>query len=118
MEKAVVYPIMRFNKKLRDPNAPRRNMSTYLLYQNAMRETFKEQVGTSYSLQPSSVYSFLNHPQYFPCHIRIKNPGMTFGQLAKYTRYVISRDIHCLAHRRIIIDSSLSFFFITYQFDV
>ena len=69
MEKAVVYPIMRFNKKLRDPNAPRRNMSTYLLYQNAMRETFKEQVGTSYSLQPSSVYSFLNHPQYFPCHI-------------------------------------------------
>jgi hypothetical protein len=37
---------MRFNKKLRDPNAPRRNMSTYLLYQNAMRETFKEQVGT------------------------------------------------------------------------
>lgn len=46
MEKAVIYPIMRFNKKLRDPNAPKRNMSTYLLYQNAMRETFKEQVGT------------------------------------------------------------------------
>lgn len=25
----------------RDPNAPKRNLSTYLLYQNAMRETFK-----------------------------------------------------------------------------
>jgi high mobility group protein B1 len=40
----------------RDPGAPKRNMSAYLLYQNAMRETFKAQ-----------------------------NPGMTFGQLAKYT---------------------------------
>ena len=37
---------MTFNKKPRDPNAPKRNMSTYILYQNAMRETFKEQVGT------------------------------------------------------------------------
>ena len=45
MEKAVAYPIMTFNKKPRDPNAPKRNMSTYILYQNAMRETFKEQVG-------------------------------------------------------------------------
>jgi len=43
-------------KKARDPNAPKRNMSTYLLYQNAMREQFKA-----------------------------LNPGMTFGQLAKYT---------------------------------
>ncbi len=25
----------------RDPNAPKRNLSTYLLYQNSMRETFK-----------------------------------------------------------------------------
>jgi hypothetical protein len=32
--------------------APKRNMSAYLLYQNAMRETFKQQ-----------------------------NPGMTFGQV-------------------------------------
>lgn len=43
-------------KPPRDPSAPKRNMSAYLLYQNAMRETFKNQ-----------------------------NPGMTFGQLAKYT---------------------------------
>jgi hypothetical protein len=44
-------------KPPRDPNAPKRNMSAYLLYQNAMRETFKAQ-----------------------------NPGMTFGQLAsKFT---------------------------------
>jgi hypothetical protein len=28
----------------RDPDAPRRNMTAYLLYQNAMRETFKQQV--------------------------------------------------------------------------
>jgi hypothetical protein len=40
----------------RDPGAPKRNMSAYLLYQNAMREHFKS-----------------------------LNPGMTFGQLAKYT---------------------------------
>eukprot|EP00548_Thalassiothrix_antarctica_P006830 CAMPEP_0194140100 /NCGR_PEP_ID=MMETSP0152-20130528/9698_1 /TAXON_ID=1049557 /ORGANISM="Thalassiothrix antarctica, Strain L6-D1" /LENGTH=338 /DNA_ID=CAMNT_0038838219 /DNA_START=5 /DNA_END=1021 /DNA_ORIENTATION=+ len=43
-------------KAPRDPGAPKRNMSAYLLYQNAMREPFKAQ-----------------------------NPGMTFGQLAKYT---------------------------------
>ena len=40
----------------RDPNAPKRNLSSYLLYQNAMRSHFKAQ-----------------------------NPGMTFGELAKYT---------------------------------
>mmetsp|Transcript_23169 Transcript_23169/g.50171 ORF Transcript_23169/g.50171 Transcript_23169/m.50171 type:complete len:359 (+) Transcript_23169:527-1603(+) len=44
------------SKKTRDPNAPKRNQSAYLLYQNAMRDTFK-----------------------------LQNPGMTFGQLAKYT---------------------------------
>eukprot|EP00588_Corethron_pennatum_P011288 CAMPEP_0194282398 /NCGR_PEP_ID=MMETSP0169-20130528/22997_1 /TAXON_ID=218684 /ORGANISM="Corethron pennatum, Strain L29A3" /LENGTH=447 /DNA_ID=CAMNT_0039027695 /DNA_START=90 /DNA_END=1433 /DNA_ORIENTATION=- len=43
-------------KSPRDPNAPKRNMSAYLFYQNAMRDQFKAQ-----------------------------NPGMTFGQLAKYT---------------------------------
>jgi len=40
----------------RDPGAPKRNQSAYLLYQNAMRDTFRAQ-----------------------------NPGMTFGQLSKYT---------------------------------
>jgi hypothetical protein len=43
-------------KAPRDPGAPKRNMSAYLLYQNAMRDQFKA-----------------------------LNPGMTFGQLAKYT---------------------------------
>lgn len=54
------------NRTTRDPNAPRRNMSAYLLYQNCMREQFKQ-----------------------------LNPGITFGQLAKYTRYV-------LTHRRVL----------------
>ena len=48
-------------KPQRDPNAPKRNMSAYLLYQNAMREQFKA-----------------------------LNPGMTFGQLAKYTSAMYS----------------------------
>jgi hypothetical protein len=43
-------------KNKRDPNAPKRNLSAYLLYQNAMRDTF-----------------------------RSHNPNMTFGQLSKYT---------------------------------
>lgn len=47
---------MSSRKANRDPNAPKRNQSAYLLYQNAMRDTFK-----------------------------LQNPGMTFGQLAKYT---------------------------------
>lgn len=40
----------------RDPGAPKRNLSAYLLYQNAMRD-----------------------------HFKATNPGMTFGQLSKYT---------------------------------
>ena len=46
-------------KTTRDPNAPKKNMSAYLLYQNCYRETFKSM-----------------------------NPGITFGQLAKYTSYM------------------------------
>ena len=46
-------------KPERDSNAPKRNLSAYLLYQNAMREQFK-----------------------------LDNPGMTFGQLAKYTSHM------------------------------
>lgn len=49
------------SKKLRDPGAPKRNLSAYLLFQNAMRNQFKAQ-----------------------------NPGMTFGQLAKYTSAMYS----------------------------
>ncbi|KAG7366751.1 high mobility group box domain containing protein [Nitzschia inconspicua] len=48
-------------RQQRDPNAPKRNMSAYLLYQNAMRESFKA-----------------------------LNPGMTFGQLSKYTSAMYS----------------------------
>ena len=44
----------RRGKRERDPNAPKRAMSAYLLYQNAMRDQFRRE-----------------------------NPGMTFGQLAK-----------------------------------
>lgn len=43
----------------RDSNAPKRNLSAYLLYQNAMRDQFKAD-----------------------------NPGMTFGQLSKYTSHM------------------------------
>jgi hypothetical protein len=49
----------RKGKPEKDANAPKRNMSAYLLYQNAMREQFKRE-----------------------------NPGMTFGQLAKYTSHM------------------------------
>jgi len=52
-----VVPMNR--KPVKDQNAPKRNVSAYLLYQNAMRETFKRE-----------------------------NPGMTFGQLAKYTSHM------------------------------
>merc|ERR1740139_1059471 len=43
----------------RDVNAPKRNVSTYLLYQNSMRDQFKAE-----------------------------NPGMTFGQLSKFTSHM------------------------------
>jgi len=54
------YPHVTGNKKKqRDPMAPKRNLSSYLLYQNAMRDQFKGD-----------------------------NPGMTFGQLSKYTSHM------------------------------
>ena len=60
---AIVFPVntksCRKGKPEKDINAPKRNMSAYLLYQNAMREQFKRE-----------------------------NPGMTFGQLAKYTSHM------------------------------
>ena len=46
-------------KRGKDVNAPKRNVSAYLIYQNAMRAQFKTE-----------------------------NPGMTFGQLAKYTSHM------------------------------
>jgi len=46
-------------KPERDVNAPKANISAYLLYQNAMRDQFKRE-----------------------------NPGLTFGQLAKYTSHM------------------------------
>merc|ERR1719223_1429466 len=60
---AVITPTTKRNwnkgKGSRDPNAPKRNLSAYLLYQNAMRFQFKAD-----------------------------NPGMTFGQLSKYTSHM------------------------------
>lgn len=53
-------------KVVRDPNAPKRNLSAYLLYQNAMRNTFKS-----------------------------KHPHMTFGQLSKHTSAVSLRVFRC-----------------------
>uniref|UniRef100_A0A7S4JYU2 HMG box domain-containing protein n=1 Tax=Odontella aurita TaxID=265563 RepID=A0A7S4JYU2_9STRA len=46
-------------KNAKDENAPTRNVSAYLLYQNAMREQFQ-----------------------------VENPGLTFGQLEKYTSHM------------------------------
>jgi len=60
---AIVSPVAskgRRGKPEKDVNAPKRNMSAYLLYQNAMREQFKRE-----------------------------NPGMTFGQLSKYTSHMV-----------------------------
>lgn len=60
---AIISPLAsksgRKGKPEKDVNAPKRNMSAYLLYQNGMREQFKRE-----------------------------NPGMTFGQLAKYTSHM------------------------------
>jgi len=50
---------IRKGKYTRDPNAPKKNFSSYLLYQNALRDSFKAD-----------------------------NPGMTFGQLSKYTSHM------------------------------
>jgi hypothetical protein len=66
---AIIAPVTtkggRRGKPEKDVNAPKRNMSAYLLYQNAMREQFKRE-----------------------------NPGMTFGQLAKYTSHMV-RSFRC-----------------------
>mmetsp|Transcript_17872 Transcript_17872/g.35845 ORF Transcript_17872/g.35845 Transcript_17872/m.35845 type:complete len:347 (-) Transcript_17872:187-1227(-) len=53
---SLAAPVSGRPPKQRDPHAPKRNLSAYLLYQNHMRDQFK-----------------------------IENPGMTFGQLSKYT---------------------------------
>lgn len=50
----------------RDPNAPKRNMSAYLLYQNAMRDEFKA-----------------------------RNPDMSFGQVRYYCRRTEERLEYC-----------------------
>jgi len=54
-------------KQDRDPNAPKRNLSAYLLYQNAMREQFKAD-----------------------------KPNATFGELSKYTSQVNTFMIHSI----------------------
>lgn len=52
----IVTHIIRRGKTEKDSKAPKRNLSPYLLYQNAMREEFKKE-----------------------------NPSMTFGQIAQHT---------------------------------
>ena len=54
--------MVKTQKMPRDPNAPRRNVSAYLLYQNAMRDTFKAQF-----------------------------PTLTFGELSKHTSAMYAR---------------------------
>lgn len=59
---AIVSPLPEHSgrkTKEKDPNASKRNLSAYLLYQNAMREQFKQE-----------------------------NPMMSFGQLARYTSHM------------------------------
>mmetsp|Transcript_10955 Transcript_10955/g.14293 ORF Transcript_10955/g.14293 Transcript_10955/m.14293 type:complete len:307 (-) Transcript_10955:237-1157(-) len=55
---AMIVTMTRYSSKraVRDPNAPKRNLSAYLLYQNSMRSTFKQE-----------------------------RPELNFGELAKYT---------------------------------
>ncbi len=50
------------NRAGRDPYAPKRNLSAYLLFQNAMRDSFKAE-----------------------------NPSMSFGELSKYTSLMYSQ---------------------------
>ena len=65
-------------KTTRDPNAPKRNMSAYLLYQNCMREQFKAH-----------------------------NPGMTFGQVSD-CREVLHEMNHLIAAGRLTISPIFS----------
>lgn len=61
----------------RDPSAPKRNMSAYLLYQNSMRDEFK-------ALNPGKLLFTVLSEEEKVILTRFM-PGMTFGQLAKYT---------------------------------
>ena len=46
---------MKGGKGTKDPNAPKKNMSAYLMYQNTMRENFRaENPGVRYTSLPSS----------------------------------------------------------------
>ncbi len=68
------------SKKIRDPNAPKRNKSAYLMYQDAMRDTFK--------LQNPGMVSCSIEQQVF-CRLMFSltcsTLFKTFGQLSKYT---------------------------------
>ena len=75
----------------RDPNAPKRNMSAYLLYQNAMRDQFKAMNPGMVSICLRDHICCLLFPQ-FLTHINILSLLLeqTFGQLAKYTSAMYS----------------------------
>lgn len=87
---AIVNPILakgaRKGKPEKDINAPKRNMSAYLLYQNAMREQFKREnpgmvsSGTSIASDKFS----LRHLVFSSDFLFFQ----TFGQLAKYTSHM------------------------------
>lgn len=69
-------------KTQRDPNAPKRNMSAYLLYQNCMREQFKVRyVPTSWirSFFPISLVQFVNWVILIFLQHRLKTPEWLLG---------------------------------------
>jgi len=63
---------MSSRKVPRDPGAPKRNMSAYLLYQNAMRDTFKQQVRSVWSSSKRGRQDFFlfssSHSEFLPPH--------------------------------------------------
>jgi len=102
----------KIHKTERDPGAPKRNLSAYLLYQNAMRESFKAQNPDmsfgQLSKYTSAMYAQLSPDEKAmwqaraeadkarykhelanynppPGYDRQENPGMSFGELSKYT---------------------------------
>lgn len=78
---------MSSKKATRDTNAPKRNQSAYLLYQNAMRDTFKLQNPGMVSC--SFRFDLLGIVHDLALNVIICSFSLctskTFGQLAKYT---------------------------------
>jgi HMG (high mobility group) box len=73
----------------RDPGAPKRNMSAYLLYQNAMREQFKA-LNPGKQRPKSQVSDAIPMTENLNTFTFPMSSGMTFGQLSKYTSAMYS----------------------------